>query len=106
MHAVLITYENDVPPADAKNHPDNMEYAKGLKKVPGLIMKTWINEGKTFGGFHIFTDKAAAEAYVNGEMFQSAVPRDPSNRNVIIKHFDVFSELSLVTGSPLKPLAG
>lgn len=106
MHAVLATYENDTPANQAKIHPDNIGYAKGLKEVQGLVAKTWINDGKTFGGFYIFTDKASADAYINGEMFQGAVPKDPANRNVQIKHFDVFTELSGITGSPSKPLGG
>jgi hypothetical protein len=87
MHAVLVTYENDTPADQVKHHPDNVEYAKALKRVPGLISKTWINDGKIFGGFHVFRDKAAADAYLNGEMFQSDVVKDPSSRNVQIRHF-------------------
>ncbi len=82
MHAVLVTYENDTPADQAKRHPDNIGFAKELTKVPGLVMKTWINDRATYGGFYVFTVKAAAESFINGEMFQSAVPKDPSNRNV------------------------
>jgi len=82
MHAVLVTYENDTPADQAKRHPDNIGFAKELTKVPGLVMKTWINDRATYGGFYVFTGKAAAESFINGEMFQSAVPKDPSNRNV------------------------
>ena len=106
MHALLVTYENDIPAVEAKGHPDNIGFAEWLKTLPGLVMKTWINDGKTFGGFYIFTDKASADAYVNGEMFQGAVPKDPANRNVQITHFEVFTELSGMTGSPSKPLGG
>ena len=106
MHAVLVTYENDTPADQLRNHLDNFGYAKALKKVPGLISKTWINDGKTLGGFHVFTDKASADAFVNGEMFQSAVVKEPSNRNVQIKHFSVFSELTVASGGPTKSLSG
>ena len=104
MHAVLVTYENGVPADKAKSDPDNIGYANGLKNVQGLVMKTWINDGTASGGFHIFTDTASAEAYINGEMFKGAVANNPANRNVQIKHFEVFSELSGTTGSPSKPL--
>lgn len=106
MHAVLVTYENDTPADQLRNHPDNFEYAKALKKVPGLISKTWINDGKTLGGFHVFTDKASAEAFINGEMFQGAVVKDTSNRNVQVKHFAVFSELTAMSGGSTKTLSG
>ena len=106
MHAVLVTYENDTPADQLKNHPDNVAYAKHLKKVPGLISKTWINDGKTLGGFHVFTDKESADAYINGEMFQSAVVKNPSNRNVQTRHFAVFSNLTAMNGGSSKTLRG
>ncbi len=106
MHAVLVTYENDTPADQAKRHPGNIGFAKELTKVPGLVMKTWINDRATYGGFYVFTDKAAAASFINGEMFQSAVLKDPSNRNVQIKYFDVFPELSAMTGTSSKPLSG
>ena len=106
LHAVLVTYENDTPADQLKNHPDNVAFAKGLKKVPGLISKTWINDGQTFGGFYVFTHKASAEAFINGEMFQGGVVKDPSNRNVRIRHFSVFSDLTAMSGGPTKTLSG
>ena len=106
MHAVLVTYENDAPADQVKNNPGVVAFAKGLKKVPGLISKTWINDGKTFGGFYGFTDKASAEAYINGDMFQNAVVKNPSNRNLQIKHFAVFSDLTVMSGGTSKTLSG
>lgn len=106
LHAVLVTYENDRPANQLRTHPDNIAFAKGLKKVRGLISKTWINDEKTFGGFYVFAGKASADAFINGEMFQGGVVKDPSNRNVQVRHFDVFSELTLMTGGSSKPLSG
>lgn len=105
-HAVLVTYENDTPADQLKEHPDNIAFAKALKKVTGLISKTWINDGKTFGGFYVFTDKAAADAYINGDLFQGGVVKDPTNRNLQIKHFAVFSKLTAMSGVPSKTLSG
>jgi hypothetical protein len=102
--AVLVTYENDTPYDQTINGAK--EWAKGLKKVPGLISKTWLNDGKTAGGFYTFTDRASAEAFINGDMFQSAVPKDPANRNVQIKYFAVNAELCSVTNCPMKPMGG
>lgn len=106
MHAVLVTYENDNSADQVKSNPDVVGFAKALKKVPGLISKTWINDGKTFGGFYVFTDKASAEAYINGDLFQGGVVKDPSNRNLQIKHFAVFSELTAMSGGSSKTLSG
>jgi hypothetical protein len=106
MQAVLVTYENDASADQVKSNPDAVGFAKALKKVPGLISKTWINDGKTFGGFYVFTDKASAEAYINGDMFQNAVVKDPSNRNVQIRYLAVFSELTAISGGSSKTLSG
>ena len=105
MHAVLVTYENDTPVDEVRNHPDNIEWAKALRQVPGLVSKTWINDGKTFGGFYAFTHKASADAFIAGDMFQKGVVEDPSCRNVKIKHYAVLSELTAITGST-KAMAG
>ena len=105
-HAVLVTYENDAFVDQLKEHPDNIAFAKALKKVPGLISKTWINDGKTFGGFYVFTDKTSAEAYINGDLFQNGVVKDSSNRNLQIKHFAVFSKLTAMSGGSSKTLSG
>jgi hypothetical protein len=98
MYAVLVTYENDTPVEEAKQHPDNFGFAEELKSVDGFMMKTWLNDGATFGGFYIFADKHKADAFINSELFQSAVPGDSSNRNVQIKGFEVFDELSGKSG--------
>jgi hypothetical protein len=106
MHAVLVTYDNDTPVDQAKNHPDNIEFANALKTIPGLISKTWINDGKTFGGFYVFSDKASAEAFIQADLFQNGVVKDPSCRNVKIKHYGVLSELTAITGGSTKTLQG
>ena len=98
MHAVLVTYENDTPVDQVENHPDNIEWAKALRLVPGLISKTWINDGKTFGGFYGFTDKASAQEFISSDMFQKGVVEDPTCRNVQIKHYSVLTELTAITG--------
>ena len=106
MQAVLVTYENDASAVQVKSNPDVAGFAKALKKVPGLISKTWINDGKTFGGFYVFTDKVSAAAFINGDMFQNAVVKDPSNRNVQIRYLAVFSELTVASGGSSKLLSG
>lgn len=106
MQAVLVTYENDASAVQVKSSPDAVGFSKALKKVPGLISKTWINDGKTFGGFYVFTDKTSAEAYIQDDMFQNAVVKDPSNRNVQIRYWAIFSELTAISGGSSKTLSG
>ena len=100
MYAILVTYENDVSAEEAENHPDNKGFAEQLKKVPGFMMKTWIHDQQTYGGFYVFSDKTSADEFISSEMFQEAVPNDPANSNIQIQGFEVFDELSTITGTP------
>ena len=66
MHAVLVTFKSA---ASTEELADPFrEYAEALRAVPGLVSKTWIKDGDTIGGFHVFESRAEAEAYLGGEM--------------------------------------
>ena len=57
MHAVLITFTSSASLDDLK--APFTDYANALRGVEGLVSKTWIREGSTVGGFHIFTSRQA-----------------------------------------------
>ena len=97
MHAVLITFTSSASLDDLKG--PFTDYAKALKGVSGLVAKTWIQEGSTLGGFHIFTSRQAAENYLNSQMV-AGLTSNPAFSNFEIRHFDVLDELSAITGSP------
>ena len=75
MHAVLITFDSTANLDDLTG--PFAEYARVLSVVPGLIAKTWLREGATLGGFHLFADRQAAERYR-----ETAPRRGGSPRNV------------------------
>jgi hypothetical protein len=97
MHAVLVTFTSAAG-LDQLAGPFT-DYAQAMRAVPGLISKTWLNDGATVGGFHIFSDRASAERYLNGEMF-GGVRSNPAFSEFEIRHFDVIEGLSEITGSP------
>jgi len=101
MHAVLITFQSAVP-TDALAEPFR-EYAEALRSVRGLISKTWIADGATLGGFHIFESRADAETYLGGEMV-AGLAANPAFTDFSINHFNVFDELSEITGTPQRAL--
>lgn len=105
MEGVMVTYETDKTAEELAG--PYTDFAKFLKKgMPGLVMKAWINDGKTFGGFYIFADKASAEAYINSDLIQNTLVKNPANRNVQIKYYEVNSNLCAITGCPHKTLSG
>lgn len=102
MHAVLITFRTEAALEDLAG--PFTEYAKALKDVDGLVSKTWIADGDTVGGFHIFTTRQASETYLGSEMV-AGLTSNPAFSGFEIKHYDVLDDLSRITGSPSRTLA-
>ncbi len=98
MHAQLITYQlADISQAEYLKQmvePD----APVLANVPGLISKVWLaDEGKNaFGGFYLWADRAAMEAFMHSDLVRAVVSR-PFVRNVSSVDFEVNHEASVVT---------
>ena len=103
MHAVLITFRSSAP-VEQLEQPFK-QYAEALCAVPGLISKTWISDGDAIlGGFHVFTGRADADAYLGREMVVG-LTSNPAFEDFRITHYNVLEELSAITGSPQVPLA-
>ena len=97
MHAVMITFGSSASLGDLK--APFTDYANALTGVEGLISKTWIRDGSTLGGFHIFSSRTDAESYLNSQMV-AGLTSNPAFSDFQIRHFDVLDELSAITGSP------
>lgn len=102
MHAVLITFRSEAAMADLEE--PFTDYAEALCGIPGLVAKTWIKDGTTLGGFHVFTSRAEAEAYLGSEMV-AGLTANPAFSEFSIDHYDVIDELSAKTGTPLRALS-
>lgn len=97
MHAMLITFTSTAELADLER-PFG-DYANGLLTVDGLVYKTWLRDGRTLGGFHVFTTRAAAEAYLGSEMV-AGLTGNPAFSAFEIRHWEVLEELSAITRTP------
>ena len=102
MYAVLVTFQSTAS-ADDVREPFT-QYAQALQEVEGVVMKTWLQDGATIGGFHVFTSRDAAERYLNGDLF-AQVNGNPAFSNFQYRHFSVFDDWSATTGTPTAPLA-
>jgi hypothetical protein len=66
-----------ISPSEYEAHA--RQIAPVFSGVPGLMAKAWLAdpESNTFGGVYLWASRAAAEAYVDGEVFQAA-SRNPA----------------------------
>ncbi len=101
MHACLITYRSAV-------EPDALlgafaDYARAIATVPGLVAKTWLRDGATLGGFYLFTDRAAADAYLDGALMADLAAH-PAFSQFRLQHYRVLDTPSRLTGSPQHPV--
>jgi hypothetical protein len=97
MRAALVTFTSSASVDDlVKPFTD---YAWAMTNVPGVISKTWLANGSTVGGFHIFVDQESADQYFQSEMY-AGILANLAFSNFEIRQFDVLDELSAITGSP------
>ena len=97
MHAVLITFQSTAD-LDALVGPFT-DYAHALATVPGLVTKTWLRDGATLGGFHLFAGRAVAESYLNSTM-AAGITANPAFGEFRIQHYGALEDLSRITGTP------
>ena len=102
MHAVLITFQSSAS-VEALAEPF-AAYAEALREVPCLILKTWIKDGDTLGGFHVFSSRSDADRYLASKMV-AGLTADPAFTDFTIERYDVFEDLSSRTGTPSEPIS-
>jgi quinol monooxygenase YgiN len=102
MHGLLITFRSAATLDQV--HDAFMEAAPAISQTPGLISKAWLRDGDHLGGFYVFTDADAAEAYLAGPII-GQVKATPAFSDFAARHFDVLDDLSAVTGTRRAALA-
>lgn len=95
MHAVFITFHSEASFDDL--HEPFLDAAPAIRDVPGLISKTWVQDGATLGGFYLFTDRDAAQAYLDSEMIAETKAM-PVFSDFNVQQFTVLEEHSAITG--------
>lgn len=102
MHGVLITFKSSAPLDDLKE--PFTAYAQALRGVRGLVSKTWLRDGDALGGFHVFTSREDADAYLSSDMV-AGLTANPAFADFEIRHYDILDPFSAITGTPRSPLA-
>jgi hypothetical protein len=95
--ALQINFELNVKPEDyltACEHAVN-----AVADVPQLEWKLWISseDGKRAGGWYLFRDRAAAEAYANGPII-GRLRESGMARNMEVRVFSIVESLTERTG--------
>ena len=96
MHAVLITFSTTA--TDNELAAPMAQFAEQIRDIPGFLSKTWLHDAATRGGFYLFTDDAAARAYVHGPVVAS-IHANPAFTGVQVRTFGVHADLSARTGT-------
>lgn len=94
MHALLITFTSAASLDDLAG--PFTEYAHAMHDVAGLVAKTWIVDGTTVGGFHVFTDEASIDGYLGGALWGS-VATNPAFSDFAFRRFAVVDALTALT---------
>ncbi len=103
MHGVLLTFTNSAPIDDIAEPLS--DYCDAVRGIPGLISKTWIQDGDTLGGFHVFADRESADTYLASEMAAGLMSMEPFS-DFEVRQFGIFDDFSVRNGTPSQVLAG
>jgi Putative mono-oxygenase ydhR len=78
--------------------------APAFADLPGLIAKAWLADpgANTYGGVYLWADRAAAEAYADGELL-AAARRNPAFANF---RSSILDTLAAPTALTTRALAG
>ena len=98
MQAQLITYHlSDISQAEYLKQMVEAD-APVLANVQGLMSKVWLadEEKNTFGGFYLWEDRAAMEAFMHSDLVKAVVSR-PFVKNVSSVDFEVNQKASSIT---------
>ncbi|WP_046314923.1 YdhR family protein [Mycobacterium sp. UM_Kg1] len=92
--AILVTFASAAEPAELAAIA--VEFAGALTDVDGLLGKTWLETHGGSGGFYIFRDDAAADAYLSGPLV-AELQQHPKFSAFLIQRFGVDEALSART---------
>ncbi|WP_328304331.1 YdhR family protein [Actinomycetospora sp. NBC_00405] len=96
MHALHITYTSSASIEQLRDA--SVVFAEVLRTVPGFVAKTWLVDGAHHGGFYLFTDRAAAQAYRDGPLV-TGLREHPAFSDFEVRGWDVDDELGALTGA-------
>lgn len=104
MHIQIVTFRlQGLSEADYVASCD--ELAPTFAGIPGLLSKVWLRDPRTgtYGGVKAWTDRAAMDSYLGGEIWRSLVA-DPHLVEASSRDFEILENPTRVTRG-LSPVA-
>lgn len=95
MHALTITFTQGLPEEEYRALCDR--FVEAAPTIDGLVAKTFLRAGTEAGGFYVFQDEAAADAYLAGPIVRHLSSVEAIS-DVTVRRYDVDVEHSLGTG--------
>lgn len=96
MYALHVTFTTSASAAELR--PGQLAFAEHVGAVPGFVSKTWLHDGNAHGGFYLFTDREAAQAYLDGPLF-AMLRGNPAFADLTARGWAVDTELGALTGA-------
>ena len=94
MRILSVRFKSSTPLKDLE--PSWLEMAPRFNAVPGLLSKTWIQDGDLLGGIYTFRDQASVDAYAAGPIVTGMLS-DPTLSEFRLEQYDVLENLSATT---------
>ena len=94
MRILSVRFKSSTPLKDLE--APWLELAPQFNAVPGLLSKTWIQDGDLLGGIYTFRDQASVDAYAAGPIV-TAMMSDPTLSDFRLEQYDVLENLSAIT---------
>ena len=94
MHALFVTFHSTAQ-LEALRDPF-LEAAGAIRDIPGLLSKTWLQEGERLGGFYLFRDATAAQGYLDGPIVANLMT-EPAFSDFEVRHLTALEDLSAIT---------
>lgn len=93
MEALVVTFKT--PASQEQFTAATAEHAAVFAELDGLLAKIWIadSETSTYGGFYLFSDRAALDGYLESDVFQSILA-EPSFEGTSWRRYQVLDELT------------
>ena len=94
MHAVFMTFEFSGGSGELTKTFSG--FADTLNEASGLVTNTWMRDGSTIGGFHVFRTTQAAEHFLKSGRVR-ALAANPRVSDLYVRLFSTLTN----TGAPL-----
>jgi hypothetical protein len=94
MHAVFMTFEFSGGGGELTKTFNG--FADILNEASGLVTNTWMRDGSTIGGFHVFRTSQAAEGFLRSGRMR-ALETNPRVSNFYVRLFSTLTS----TGAPI-----